>query len=77
MERKNIEDMTAEELKKELKYYKDCLEDEEETYNFSIVKSSVHIGSRQVEAMKDDFQYNCKIYREKILQIEELLKKTE
>jgi hypothetical protein len=77
MERKNIEDMTAEELKKELKYYKDCLEDEEETYNFSMVKSSVHIGSRQVEAMKDDFQYNCKIYREKILQIEELLKKTE
>jgi hypothetical protein len=77
MERKNIEDMTAEELKKELQYYKDCLEDEEETYNFSMVKSSVHIGSRQVEAMKDDFQYNCKIYREKILQIEELLKKTE
>ncbi len=77
MERKNIENMTAEELKKELQHYKDCLEDEEETYNFSMVKSSVHIGSRQVEAMKEDFEYNCKNYKEKILQIEELLKKTE
>ena len=74
MEKKDIEDMTTDELKKELKYYKGCLEDEEETYNFSMVKSSVHIGSRQVEAMKEDFQYNCRNYTSNIQKIEEMLK---
>lgn len=76
MKNKNIEDMKIDELKERLDYLKGCLEDEEETYNFSMVKSSVHIGSRQVEAMKEDFLYNCKNYRAKIQETEELLKKT-
>ena len=74
MEKKSFEEMSADELKKELKYYQDCLEDEEETYNFSMVKSSVHIGSQQVTAMKEEFLECCRDYREKISKIEELLK---
>ncbi len=74
MGKKTIKDMTQDELKKKLKHYQDCLEDEEETYNFSMVKSSVHIGSLQVEAMKEDFMDNCRNYKSKILKIEELLK---
>ncbi|MBI4825523.1 MAG: hypothetical protein HY807_03775 [Nitrospirae bacterium] len=75
MEKKNIEDMTVEELKQELEHAKECLIDEEETYNFSMHKASVHIGSLQVEAMKEDFEDNCKNYKAKISKIEELLKK--
>lgn len=75
MEKKSIEDMTAEELKKELEHVKECLIDEEDTYGFSMHKASVHIGSGQVEAMKDDFEYNCRNYKEKISKIEKLLKK--
>lgn len=74
MEKKNIEDMTVEELKKELEHARECLMDEEDTYSFSMHKASVHIGSAQVEAMKEDFEDNCRIYKEKISKIEELLK---
>lgn len=77
MDKKKIEDMTVEELKKELEITKEHFQDEEDTYNFSMVKSSVHIGSKQAEAMKEEFEENCREYKSKIEKIKELLKEKE
>jgi hypothetical protein len=74
MEQTNIEDMTVEKLRKELEFAKECLVDEEETFSFSLQKTSIHIGSKQAEAMKQDFEDKCRKYKSKIRKIEELLK---
>lgn len=71
---KKLEDMTAEELKKELGFTKECLRDVEELYKFTFNKCSVHIGGQQRVAMQEEHEERCREYRERIRQIEELLR---
>lgn len=76
-ERKAIEDMTIEELKKELEFLKECLRDEEEMFEFMVNKSSLHLGGREVEALKEEHEEKKAEYEERIRKVEELLKKKE
>lgn len=70
---KKLEDMTVEELKKELGVTKECLRDVEELYKFTFNKCSVHIGGQQRVAMQEEHEEKCREYRERIKEIEELL----
>ncbi|MDA8339890.1 MAG: hypothetical protein M0Z70_11390 [Nitrospiraceae bacterium] len=72
---KRLEDMTVEELKKELEVMKECLRDEEERYSFTFNKCSLHIGGQQAVAMQEEHEEKCREYRERIKQIEELLRR--
>ncbi|MFN3740216.1 MAG: hypothetical protein ACK4TF_06025 [Thermodesulfovibrionales bacterium] len=71
---KRLEDMTVEELKKELEFTKECLRDAEELYNFTFSKCSLHIGAQQAVAIQEEHEEKCREYRERIKQIEELLR---
>ncbi len=73
--KKRLEDMTVEELKKELEFTKECLRDAEELYTFTFSKCSVHIGGQQAMAMHEEHEEKCREYREMIKQIEELLRR--
>ncbi len=73
---KNIEEMSPEELMKELAYVKECLLDLEETYAFHLTMTSAHIGSGMLKAMQEEHEEGCCRYKERILQIETLLSKT-
>ncbi len=72
--KKRLEDMTLEELKKELELTKACLEDAEELYGFTFGKACIHIGGQQAVAMQEEHEERCREYRERIRQIEELLR---
>lgn len=71
---KRLEDMTVEELKKELEFAKECLRDAEELYTFTFSKCSVHIGGQRAVAMQEEHEEKRREYRERIRQIEELLR---
>jgi len=71
---KRLEDMTIEELKKELEFAKECLRDVEELYKFTFNKCSVHIGGQRAVAMQEEHEEKCREYRERIKEIEELLR---
>lgn len=72
---KRLEDMTVKELKKELEFTKECLRDEEELFEFTFTKASIHIGAQQAMAMQEEHEEKCREYRERIKQIEELLRR--
>ena len=71
---KRLEDMTIEELKKELEFAKECLRDVEELYKFTFNKCSVHIGGQRAVAMQEEHEEKCREYRERIKEVEELLR---
>ena len=52
-------------------------DDLEEIYAFSPTKTSVHIGSKTLNAMSEDYEDNRKKYMERIPQIGELSKRKE
>lgn len=70
---RKLEDMTTEELGKELESVKECLLDLEEIHAFSLTKTSVHIGSAMAHAMQEEYEEQSGEYRERIAQIEEIL----
>lgn len=72
--KKGMEEMTVEELKKELGFMKECLKDEEERYSFTFNKCSLHIGGQQAVAIQEEHEGKCREYRERIKLIEELLR---
>lgn len=72
--RKKLGDMTIEELKKELEFAKECLRDAEELYSFTFGKACVHIGGQRAVALQEEHEEKCREYRERIRQIEELLR---
>jgi len=72
---KKLEDMTIEELKKELEFAKECLRDAEELYGFTFGKARVHIGWHQAVTIHEEHEEKCREYREMIKQIEELLRR--
>lgn len=70
-----LEDMTVEDLKKELEFTKTCLRDTEEIYNFIFSKCSLYIGGQQAVAIQEEHEEKCREFRERIKQIEELLRR--
>jgi len=73
-EKKKIEEMSSEELKKELEFTRECLLDEEELHGFSMAGTSVHIGAQEATRMQDEHEEKCTEYRDRIEKIEALLK---
>ena len=71
---KNIEEMTAEELRGELDYAKECLLDLEETYEFYFARTSAHIGGATAAAMREEHEEHRARYAERIVRIETLLR---
>jgi len=73
--KKSLEQMTDEELRKELEFTRECLNEEEEMMSFMLTKTTLHLGSGQVNAMHEESDEKCQEYRDKIKKIEVLLQK--
>ena len=71
---KNYEDMTIDELKTELKRFKDSLCDIEDMHNFTFVKTSVHIGAEKAQNMASEYEQECKLHNDQIAAVEKALK---
>ncbi len=71
--KKNIHDMTVDELKAELGRLKDNLCDLEEMHSFTFGKTSVHIGAEKAQNLQEEYEQECKEYAEQIKEIERLL----
>jgi len=71
---KKFEEMTVQELKEELKRYKDNLCDLEDMHSFTFVKTTVHIGAEKAQNLQAEFEEECRVHNEKISEIEKLLK---
>jgi hypothetical protein len=72
--KKNIQDMTVDELTEELKRLKDNLCDLEEMHSFTFGKTSVHIGAQKAQNLQTEFEEECMAYQEQIAAVERLLK---
>lgn len=70
----SYENMTTEELEAELKRLKENLCDLEDMHAFTFVKTSVHIGAEKAQNMQAEFEEECRLYNEKIAEIEKVLK---
>ena len=73
--KKSLEQMTDEELRKELEFTRECLNEEEEMMSFMLTKTTLHLGSGQVNAMHEESDEKCQEYRDKIKKIEDMLQK--
>jgi hypothetical protein len=71
---KELEEMSIEELKAELKRLKDNLCDVEDLHAFTFGKTSVHIGAEKAQNMTAEYEEECKLYNEQIAAIEKALK---
>lgn len=74
MSDKNLETMSIDELKTELKRLKDSLCDIEDMHNFTFGKTSVHIGAEKAQNMTAEYEEECKVYNEQIAAVEKALK---
>jgi hypothetical protein len=72
--KKNIHDMTVDELKTELKRLKDNLCDLEDMHSFTFGKTSVHLGAEKAQNLQEEYEQECREYGELIREIERLLK---
>lgn len=73
----DLSDMTAEELKAELKRLKDNLCDLDDMHSFTFGKTSVHIGSEKAQNMQIEFEEECSMLNKRIEEIEKELKARE
>jgi hypothetical protein len=71
---KQLEDMTVDELKAELKRLKDSLCDIEDVHSFTFGKTSVHIGAEKAQNMAAEYEEDCKLHNEQIAAVEKFLK---
>ncbi len=71
---KNIDAMTVEELKTELKRLKDSLCDVEDMHAFTFVKTSVHIGAEKAQNLTAEYEEECRMFNEQIAAVEKALK---
>jgi len=71
---KKYEDMTVEELQKELSRLKENLCDIEDQHNFTFVKTSVHIGAEKAQNMQAEYEEECREHAESIAALEMILK---
>lgn len=72
--RKNYEDMTVEELRKELSRLRENLCDLEDQHAFTFVKTSVHIGAEKAQNMQEEYEQECREHAESIAELERILK---
>lgn len=72
--KKNIHDMTVDELTAELKRLEENLCDLEEMHSFTFGKTSVHIGAEKAQNLQEEYEQECKEHDEQIKKIESLLK---
>lgn len=70
---KDIESMTAGELKAELERLRESLCDLEDMHAFTFGRTSVHIGAEQAQAMTAEYEEECRRHNERIAAIERLL----
>ncbi len=71
---KRLHDMTTEELKAELERIKANLCDLEDMHAFTFGKTSVHIGAEKAQNLQAEFEEECRMYNERIAEIEKALK---
>ena len=71
--KKNIHDMTIDELTEELRRLKDNLCDLEEMHSFTFGKTSVHIGAEKAQNLQEEYEQECKEHGERIKEIERVL----
>lgn len=71
---KNIEDMTIDELKAELKRLKDNLCDLEDLHAFTFGKTSVHIGAEKAQNLAAEYEDECRLFNVQIAAVEKALK---
>jgi hypothetical protein len=71
---KNLESMSIDELKAELKRLKDNLCDIEDLHAFTFGKTSVHIGAEKAQNMTAEYEEECRLHNEQIAAIEKALK---
>lgn len=72
--RKKYEDMTIEELRKELSRLRENLCDIEDQHAFTFVKTSVHIGAEKAQNMQEEYEQECRAHAESIAELEIILK---
>ena len=72
--RKKYEDMTIEELQKELARLKENLCDIEDQHSFTFGKTTVHIGAEQAQNMQEEYEQECREHAESIAKVEKMLK---
>jgi hypothetical protein len=67
--------MSVEELRAELERTKDNLCDFQEMHAFTFGgKTTLHMGAEKAQAMQVEFEEECKLYQERICEIEKELK---
>ena len=71
---KKYEDMTIEELQKELSRLRENLCDIEDQHSFTFVKTSVHIGAEKAQNMQQEYEQECREHAESIAALEKILK---
>ena len=69
-----LNNMSVNELNAELERLKDSLCDLEDMHSFSFGKTSVHIGAEKAQNMQAEFEEECRNYKERIAEIEKVLK---
>jgi hypothetical protein len=72
--RKNIDSMTVDELRAELKRLKDNLCDLEDMHAFTFGKTSVHIGAEKAQNLTAEYEEECRLFNEQIAEVERALK---
>jgi len=71
---KNYDNMTIEELQKELSRLRENLCDIEDQHAFTFVKTSVHIGAEKAQNMQEEYEQECRDHAESIAALEKVLK---
>ncbi len=71
---KKYEDMTVEDLQKELSRLRENLCDIDDQHNFTFVKTSVHIGAEKAQNMQAEYEQECREHAESIAELEKILK---
>jgi hypothetical protein len=70
----NLESMSIDELKAELKRLKENLCDLEDMHSFTFGKTSVHIGAEKAQNLTAEYEDECRLFNEQIAAVEKLLK---
>ena len=71
---KKYEDMTIEELQKELSRLRENLCDIEDQHSFTFGRTSVHIGALQAQNLQEEYEQECREHAESIAALEKVLK---
>jgi hypothetical protein len=70
----NLENMTIDQLKAELKRLKDNRCDLEDMHAFTFGKTSVHIGAEKAQNLTTEYEDECRLFDEQIAAVERALK---